>query len=313
MAGRGFLFDLMDEIENSGRIHQSIVSKVEGISGRTLVLYYANPGHPGGAMVDADPDLLENVLRSLPGAPSARRLDLLITSPGGSPFAAEKLVRVCRAFSTEFRTIVLGRAMSAATLLCFGADELLMSETGNLGPIDPQMVQTTGPGQQRLVAANVIIESFRQMLAAAQQAIAAGQPADPFLHVLGTMDPRAVVESINAIQATQGIAKELLATGLLKGKPASQLDPTIQSLLDEGKKGLHGKHIYAKAVIENHKLPVTVIGVGTPLDLALRELHVRTELYAQRKGLAKYLLTANGGVDINVQLLQVTAGPRPPG
>lgn len=312
MPGRGFLFDLMDQIENGGRIHQELLARAETLTGRTLVVYFANSGHPGGAMVDADPDLLENVLRSLPGTSDARKLDLMVASPGGSPFAAEKIVRVCRAFSSDFRTIVVGRAMSAGTLLCLGSDELLMGETANLGPIDPQMLQQAGPNQQRLVAAGVVIESFRQMLGAAQQAITAGQPADPFLHVLGTMDARAVVEAIKANEATSAIAKQLLGEGLLKGKTPAEISTSVESLVDAGVKGLHGKHIYPKSVTANHGLPVTVLGVGTPLDQLLREIHLRTELYATRKGLAKYFVSTVGGVDVNLQMMAVAVPPQAP-
>ena len=312
MPSRGFLFDLMDQLENGGRIHQELLTRAEALTGRTLVVYFANSGHPGGAMVDADPDLLENVLRSLPGTSDSRKLDLMIASPGGSPFAAEKIVRVCRAFSTDFRTIVMGRAMSAATLLCLGSDKLVMGETASLGPIDPQMLQQTGPNQQRLVAAGVIIRSFEAMLDASQKAIKEGQPADPFLHVLGTMDARAVFEAVRANDATSAIAKHLLDEGLLRGKTEAEISNSVESLLDAGVRGLHGKHIFPNSVTTNHGLPVTILKVGTPLDQLLREIHLRTELYATRKGLAKYFVTTVGGVDVSLQMMVAAAPPQAP-
>lgn len=302
MPKRGFFFDVTDSIENNANVHREIIARIERVTGRNLVCYLANPGHPGGAIQDHDPDLLENVLRSMDHDKYGRKLDVLVNSPGGFPYAAGKMVKVCRTFSTEFRTIVLNRAMSAATLLCLGARELVMAETASLGPIDPQMVMGS-PRGQRLVPANVIIESFRQMLGAAQQAIAAKQPADPYFHVLDSLDVTAVFESMKAIQSTKVIAKDLLMGGLLNADPG-KIDQAVDTLMAEGEKELHGKHLYPPVIQSQIGLPVTILPVGSELDRLLRELIVRIEVYANRKGLAKYLVTRQGGIDVNVQVVQ---------
>lgn len=300
MPKRGFFFDLTDEMENNANVHREIIGQIERRTGRNLVCYLANPGHPGGALQDHDPDLLENVLRSLDLDKHDRKIDLLVNSPGGFPYAAGKMVKVCRTFSTEFRTIVLGRAMSAATLLNLGSQELIMGETASLGPIDPQMVMG-GPKGQRLVPAHVIIDSFRQMLGAAQQAIAGGQPPDPFFHVLDSLDVTAVFESMKAVESTKTIAKDLLKDGLLRGEQ-EKIDTVVQALVAEGEKELHGKHLYPDAIRTQIGLPVTVLPVGSELDKPLRELFIRIEAYATRKGVAKYLVTRQGGIDVNVQV-----------
>jgi len=149
MAKRGFFYSITDELENNANIHRALIEKIERKTGRRLICYIANPFHPQSAIQDHDPDVLENVIRSEQIKPSDGKLDLLIASPGGLPYAAGKMVKVCRTFSAEFRTIVVTRAMSAATLLCLGSDELIMTETANLGPIDPQIVRLD-KGNQRL-------------------------------------------------------------------------------------------------------------------------------------------------------------------
>lgn len=302
MPNRGFFFDLSDSIENNANVHRELIAQIEQSTKRNLVCYFGNAAHPGGAMQDHDPDLLENILRSMNLDGFGRKLDLMVNSPGGFPYAAGKMARVCRTFSKEFRAIVLGRAMSAATLLCLGADELLMTGTASLGPIDPQMLMNSAKGQ-RLVPATVIIETFRQMLGAAQQAIAAKAPPDPFLHVLDTIDATAIFESTKAIEATKRIAKELLATGLLRSSPAG-IDKAVTSLIAEGEKELHGKHLYPDVVKAEIGLPVNLLPPGTGLDPIFRELFVRMEMYANRKGVAKYLVNRDGGIEVNVQVLQ---------
>lgn len=305
MPKRGFIFDLTDEIENSANVHRALIQRLENVTGRNLICYFANPGHPAGALQDHDPDLLENVLRSMDLARHGKRLDLVVSSPGGFPYAAAKVVRVCRSFSQGFRTLVLNRAMSAATLLCLGSDELVMSDTASLGPIDPQMV-AGGPRGQRLVPAMVLIESFKQTLGAAQQAIAAKQPADPFFHVLDSIDVTAVFESMKAIEATKAIAKDLLKEGLLRTQP-EKIDEVVAALLAEGEKELHGKHLYPASLSTQIGLPVTVLSNGSDEDRLFRELLVRVEMYAGRKGLAKYIVTRQGGIDVNVQVVRTGA------
>jgi hypothetical protein len=296
---RGFFFDLNDQLENNSNVHRGLIAEIEALTKRNLICYYANPSHPGGAMQDHDPDFLENVLRSIDLMRYERKLDMLVNSPGGFPYAAGKMVKVCRTFASEFRTVVLGRAFSAATLLCLGSNELVMGETASLGPIDPQMLMRSPKGD-RLVPAHVIIQSFREMLGAAQQAIANNQPPDPFFHVLDSLDVTAVFESTKALASTQVIAKDLLKDGLLRKDP-QKIDAAVKALIAEGEKELHGKHIYPDVLDKQIGLPVTVLQVGTDLDLKLRELFVRIEGYVNAKGLAKYFLGSTGGLNINVQ------------
>lgn len=299
MPKRGFFYDLTDQLENNANVHRELIAQIERITKRNLVCYIANPGHPGGAIQDHDPDLLENTIYSLKLNEYGNKIDLLINSPGGFPYAAGKMVKVFRTYSKEFRTIVVNRAMSAATLLCLGCDELIMAETASLGPIDPQIVRGT-QSDQRLVPAQVIIDSFRQMLAAAQQAIANNQPPDPFLHVLDSLDVTAVLESMKAVDSTKTIAENLLETGLLKSD-AQKIETVVKALMTEGEKELHGKHLYPDALTHHIGIPVTVLPRESNLNHLLRELFVRIEIYAGRKGVAKCLVTRQGGIDVMVE------------
>ena len=157
---------------------------------------------------------------------------------------------------------------------------------------------------QRLVPATVIIDSFRQMLGAAQQAIAGNQPADPFLHVLDSLEVTAVFESMKAIDATKKIARDLLEQGLLRGD-TSKIDQVVASLMAEGEKELHGKHLFPEVLRNAIGLPVTVMPSDAPEAELLRELFVRMERYAAGRGLAKYVATRQGGIDVNIQVAKL--------
>jgi hypothetical protein len=69
-------------------------------------------------------------------------VDLLLHSPGGDIDAAEKLISLVRSKVGEdgmLRVIVPDFAKSAGTLMALGANVIVMSDSSELGPIDPQV------------------------------------------------------------------------------------------------------------------------------------------------------------------------------
>lgn len=66
-------------------------------------------------------------------------VDVLLVSDGGSAEASERIVRLLRERFKTIRFIVPANAYSAATLICFSGDEIIMDSRGTLGPIDLNM------------------------------------------------------------------------------------------------------------------------------------------------------------------------------
>ena len=69
-----------------------------------------------------------------PGKP----LHVLLSSPGGDGETAIRMVRSMQTRCSELTVLVPDMAKSAATLLCLGADKIMMGPAGDLGPVDPQ-------------------------------------------------------------------------------------------------------------------------------------------------------------------------------
>ena len=66
-------------------------------------------------------------------------LDFYIETPGGSAESVEEIVRCLRKKCESISFVVSGEAKSAGTILVLSGDEILMTETGSLGPIDAQV------------------------------------------------------------------------------------------------------------------------------------------------------------------------------
>ena len=90
-----------------------------------------------------------------------RQIDLYLYSTGGITMAGFALVNLIREFCDIFNVIVPFKALSCATLIALGADNIYMTKIGQLSPIDPSVNHPLGPhtsipGQQAtLVPVNV--------------------------------------------------------------------------------------------------------------------------------------------------------------
>lgn len=67
---------------------------------------------------------------------------LVLVTPGGSPDAAYKIGRYLQKRYQRFSCFIPGLCKSAGTLLAVGADELIFSHYGELGPLDVQLTKS---------------------------------------------------------------------------------------------------------------------------------------------------------------------------
>ena len=119
---------------------KKIIQRIQRITGRVLICYVAQDE----IILPEDIVYTQELLYPLKPGTS---IDLLLNSPGGDIDTAEKLVYMIRRLTMppngempagEFRLIVPDQAKSAGTLMALGANEIVMSDTSELGPIDPQ-------------------------------------------------------------------------------------------------------------------------------------------------------------------------------
>jgi hypothetical protein len=66
---------------------------------------------------------------------------LILSTFGGSPDAAYRIARLFKKKYKKFILCVFGHCKSAGTLIAVGADEIIMSEYGELGPLDMQVTK----------------------------------------------------------------------------------------------------------------------------------------------------------------------------
>ena len=95
--------------------------------------------HNGGGHI-CEPSMLWPVIKDRKQFRGGKKnLDLLIHSGGGDAGAAYRLITFLRGRYEQINALVPLQAKSAATLMCLGADSILMGEFAHLGPVDIQI------------------------------------------------------------------------------------------------------------------------------------------------------------------------------
>jgi hypothetical protein len=140
----------------------------------------------------------------------------LLHTSGGDIDAAEKLITLLHTCvgKGRLRVIVPDFAKSAGTLMALGADAIIMSDTSELGPIDPQVILRDGNG-------NAIRHSVQNYLDAykAQAEILEVNLGDAAARImLGKFDP-ATVRLFEAVrERARKFAEDQLKTGMFRSK-----------------------------------------------------------------------------------------------
>ena len=78
---------------------------------------------------------IQDILREC----QSSEIDFYIETPGGSGEAAEEIARFLHKKFTTVNFVIAGEAKSAGTILALSGDNIMMTDTGSLGPIDAQV------------------------------------------------------------------------------------------------------------------------------------------------------------------------------
>ncbi len=153
------------------------------------------------------PELLSAINRLIRKLPAGNGIDIILHSLGGTTDTAAAIASLCRVRFGSFRVVIPFLAKSAATLLALAADDRLLATSGQLGPVDPQVLH---PEKQIWFPAHSIREALERVEATKDPLVkvAMADKLDPFL--IGAYEDaiRASKQYIEqAIDAWQGVNK----------------------------------------------------------------------------------------------------------
>ncbi|OGT66209.1 MAG: hypothetical protein A2993_02510 [Gammaproteobacteria bacterium RIFCSPLOWO2_01_FULL_47_190] len=263
---------LIQETAQGHAVRKELYSKLEKLFGeqKRVVAFFTSFRFPV-VLQDEDVDMLEEVLINT--ELENKELVLILNSPGGDALAAERVVNVCRTYCTKgFSVMVPRMAKSAATMICLGANEIIMSSTSELGPIDPQILIRDEQGKPvRYQAAHEIIDSYNELMDMAN--ITKGR-LEPFLQQLKRFDARDISNIKSAQALSESIAVNLLKTGCMNRLTEVQIKRKIKILTDPKKTKDHGRPVFADTA-KKCGLNVKVIKNKDDLWKSVWELYIR--------------------------------------
>ena len=182
-------------------------------TGRPVIAYASafleKPGSPGDLAIElGDLQGFMNAVAEI----EDRNLDLIITSPGGSAEATESIVAYLRTRFDHIRAFIPVAAMSAATMLALGCDEIVMGAHSQLGPIDPQFTLST-PDGPRAAPGQAILDQFEK----AKEELRNPQNIGAWLPILRAYMPGLLAMCEDQQELAKRMVREWLEQYMLRG------------------------------------------------------------------------------------------------
>ena len=266
-----------DPITKYDDIRRKYLVKLYQKTGRPVILYATRFMQPSQGV---DPQALTVSISDIQGLMEVMRgvesdgLDLIIHSPGGSIDAAEAFVTYLRSKFSHIRAFIPQAAMSAASMIACGADEIVMGKHSFLGPFDPQFVLQTPLGV-RMVPAQAILEQFAQ----AQRECSSDQSRlASWVPMLSQYGPDLLVQCSNASALAKTLVEEWLKKYMYKGD-SEKADKAATWLSTHENFKSHGRFLN-RDVLREHDIEVISLEDDEELqDLVLSVYHATTHTF----------------------------------
>jgi Serine dehydrogenase proteinase len=209
---------------------QSQISAIQKLTGNKLLCYVA-----GKTLVNRDDTL--GIVELLHNVPRGLNIDLLLHTNGGDIDAAEKSMSLLRnAVGTgKLRVIVPDFAKSAGTLMALAADSIVMSDSSELGPIDPQITLSDGRGNFIAHSVASYLDAFSEHSEALKK-----DNSDIIAHtMLNKIDPA----TLNVFAAAKERARKLAEDHLKQGMKVPNFTAIANAFIDNKRWLTHGQMI----------------------------------------------------------------------
>ncbi|CAN7488996.1 SDH family Clp fold serine proteinase [Variovorax paradoxus] len=220
---------------------QELINAIQLRTGRKLISYTS------GAQAEISRDDTVFLVDLLHNIPSNEDLDFLLHTPGGDIDAAEKLITMVRnkVGTATLRVVIPDFAKSSGTLMALGADFIVMSDSSELGPIDPQIVMADGNGTRITTPILSYLGAYKEHCDTLSR-----DPTNVAAQVmLGKLDPTRVKLFETALQRARTIAESQLRQAMFRDKPGNHT-AIVSKLLDPHRWLSHGQMISAADALD---------------------------------------------------------------
>lgn len=280
-------------------VRQELIKTLQGRREDTKVItYFSKYGHPAAMINPDDTKPIDDLLRSIG---HTKNLELIIHSSGGLPENARKIVKMCRAYCDNFTVVVPDAAKSAATIIALGSNKIIMGNTSELGPIDPQFIIPVPTPQgiiQQIRPAWAIAKGFEETI---KDAVGEdGKIKVAYIPILNNIDISLVKEAKAAIENAKKIAENFLEEGMLKSDQV-KAKKTAEDLAYAEKYTLHAHLIDWKEARDLLGEKNVIYSEPDNEEWKLYwEIYVRSVVFLENPALVKLFESENNSINIQI-------------
>lgn len=213
---------------------------LESEYGSPIVAYITGDRKPTRkAIEDNDVRILYEHLRTI--GRQTLKIGLFLYSRGGQVVVPTRIVHLIREYSKAFDVLIPYRAHSAATLICLGADSIIMGEMAELTSVDPTTANPFNPqavqGDPRDLANKIPIsvedvEAYFSLASDRAKLVSEKEKIEVFKALTTTVQPMALGNIHRTSRDIRSITPQLLAFQLKKPDEQGKI-PSITKALTE--------------------------------------------------------------------------------
>lgn len=214
---------------------QELIRTIEAGTRRQLICYV------GGLKTLISRDDVVFLVDLLHNVEPNKDVDLLLHTPGGDMDAAEKLITMVRNVvgTAMLRVVVPDFAKSAGTLMALGADYIVMSDSSELGPIDPQIALNDGNGNRVVTPIQSYLEAYREQVEMLDK-----NPGNVAAQImLQKFDPARLKLFETALERARVFAETQLKYGMFRAPKMGNFTEIASELMNANKWQSHGQMI----------------------------------------------------------------------
>lgn len=258
-----------------------LIKELENKRGSRVISYITGDRQPFSTRIAGDSvPLLGNLLDKIG---KVKRISLFLYTSGGDMLAPIRIVKLIRNQCDTFEVIVPYKAHSAGTLICLGADTIVMGKLSELTPVDPTTGHPFNPQnpanpQQRL---EVSVEDLNSYLLFAKERAGAKdeQMVEVYKMLVEKLHPLSIGNAYRAYRMTRILTERLLNLHMDSKKDEDKIKKIIKEIT-----GDITIHAYPIDSDEATALGLKVERANDELDKTMRSLYT---LYAEEMKLGQ--------------------------
>ena len=209
-----------------------LIKKIEA-ERKSRVISYATGDRPPFATKIAG-DIVPFLGNLLDGMGKVKKISLLLYTSGGDMLAPIRIVKLIRNHCDEFEVLVPYKAHSAGTLICLGADTIVMGKLGELTPVDPTTGHPFNPQnpanpQQKL---EVSVEDLNSYLLFAKEKaeVKSEQMIDAYKLLVEKLHPLSIGNAYRAYRMARLLTERLLWLHMDKEKDGEKIKKIVKEI-----------------------------------------------------------------------------------